>query len=155
MINNGSIFLFSDVLIIAKCVLAARRYFAEIAFSLNNDSFSTKTAGAEIMFKEKENVVTTVEFEDDCLAQSWDEYIQFARSRQQFIPTKLKVCWTIIHGTVFNQVGSDAPSKKSSSFKSKSFKSISLRQENSVRDLINRFAKEVGGENNTNEIVRN
>jgi hypothetical protein len=51
-------------------------------------------------FKDKENAVTTVEFEDECLAQSWDRYIQFARSRQQFLPTKLQASWTIIHSTV-------------------------------------------------------
>ena len=109
----------SDVLIIAKCVLAGRRYVAEIAFSLNYDSFSTKTVGAEIIFKEKETVVTTVEFEDDCLAQSWDEYIQFARTRQQFIPTKLKASWNIIHSTVLIKVESFASEKKSSSLKAK------------------------------------
>ena len=67
MINNGSIFLFSDVLIIAKCVLAGRRYVADIAFSLNSDTFSTKTTGAEMILQRKDTVVTAVQFEDDCL----------------------------------------------------------------------------------------
>ena len=105
--------MFSDVLIIAKCVLAGRRYVAEIAFSLSSSTLSTKTTGAEMIFKETENVVTTVEFEDECLAQSWDRYIQFARSRQQ-------ASWTIIHSTVFTKVESMAPVKKNSSFKAKS-----------------------------------
>ena len=81
VINKGSIFLFSDVLILARCVLAGRRYVAEIYFRLNSLTFSMETEGAEMVFKEKANEETVVEFEDQCLAQSWNKYIQFARSR--------------------------------------------------------------------------
>ena len=148
--NYGSIFLFSDVLIIAKCVLAGRRYVAEIAFRLNSSTFSTKTAGAEMVFEEKETAVTTVEFEDNCLAQSWDRYIQFARSRQQFIPTYLKASWKIIHSTVLTKVESKAPVKKKSSFKAKLLKSF--QKEKSVSDLIKKFEKEVAGINDIQEM---
>ena len=144
--------MFSDVLIIAKCVLAGRRYVAQISFRLNYDTFSTKTAVAEVGFQEKKNVVTTVEFEDECLAQSWDRYIQFARARHEFLPTKLKSSWTIIHSTVFMKVESMDTVKKSSSFKANSSQSISFRKEKSVGHLIKKFEKEVAGRNDNKEM---
>ena len=91
VMNYGSIFLFSDVLIIAKCVLAGRRYVAEMAFKLNSLTFSIQITGTEMIFKEKENMVTAVEFEDECLAQIWDKYIQFARSQQIVFKTELNI----------------------------------------------------------------
>ena len=93
--------MFSDVLIIAKCVLAGRRYVAEMAFKLNSFTFSIQITVTEMIFKEKENMVTAVEFEDECLAQIWDKYIQFARSQQIVFKTELKASWTIIHSTIF------------------------------------------------------
>ena len=80
-LTTGGIFLFSDVIIIAKCVLPGRRYVAETAFQLNSSTFRRETTGTEMIFKDKENVVTSVQYEHYSLAQCWDRYIQCARSR--------------------------------------------------------------------------
>ena len=86
MMSKGSIFLFSDVLIVARCVLAGRRYVAEISFKLNSPSFSMELDGTTITFMEKINCVKTVDFEDSCLSKSWERFIQFARSKNSIIP---------------------------------------------------------------------
>ena len=87
VMNKGCIFLFSDVLILARCVLAGRRYVAEISFKLNSQSFSMNMDGNTITFMEKDDFVKRVDFEDSCLSQSWERYIQFARSKNFVIPT--------------------------------------------------------------------
>ena len=88
VIKKGSIFLFSDVLIIAKCVIAGRRYVGEICFKLDSPTFGYKKNGAEMIFSGSDNVETVVELEDECMALIWETYIQFARSSQVFLPTE-------------------------------------------------------------------
>ena len=80
MIKKGSIFLFSDVLILAKCVVA-KRYIGEISLKLNSEAVVAEKIGTEIVFTEHDKLKAVVEFEDESLAIVWDKYIQFARSR--------------------------------------------------------------------------
>ena len=100
VINKGSIFLFSDVLILARCVLAGRRYVAESCFKLDSLTFTMKMAGEEMIFMDNDNDEKRVEFEDCCLSQSWNRYIKFARSRLVLKPTEPDLFRKIIESTV-------------------------------------------------------
>jgi len=76
--KKGSIFLFSDVLIVAKRVLAGRRYFGEVCFKLDTGTLSVERKDAEITFSDdvvKDQLV--IQFEDDFLAIVWEKYIKY------------------------------------------------------------------------------
>ena len=76
--KKGSIFLFSDVLIVAKRVVAGRRYFGEVCFKLDTGTLTVERNGAEITFSDdggKQPLI--VQFEDEFLAIVWEKYIKY------------------------------------------------------------------------------
>ena len=86
LMKSGSIFLFSDVLIVAKCVLIGRRYVAETCFNIHSHVFSLQVEGAEMILIKENNSKERLEFENPCLAQTWETYIKFVRSRSELGP---------------------------------------------------------------------
>ena len=79
LMKNGSIFLFSDVLIVAKRLVTGRRYVGEMCFKLTSPTFTAEKNGAELIFAE-EDARAPVQFEDESLACVWEKYINFVRS---------------------------------------------------------------------------
>jgi len=76
--KKGSIFLFSDVLIVAQRVVTGRRYFGEVCFELDTGTLAVERKEAEITFSDdgvKELLV--VQFEDEFLAKVWEKYIKY------------------------------------------------------------------------------
>jgi hypothetical protein len=81
MMRKGSIFLFSDVIILAKCVVSNRRYVGETCFKLENMSASVQRLGKYITFSEDSEDLE-IEFEDESLAIIWERYICFWKMKQ-------------------------------------------------------------------------
>ena len=77
MMKKGSIFLFSDVIILAKCVVSNRRYVGEIYFKLDNPTFNVQKLGKCLRFSEDAIEDVEIEFEDKSLANIWERYINF------------------------------------------------------------------------------
>jgi len=82
--KKGSIFLFSDVLIVAKKVVAGRRYFGEVCLKLDTGTLAVERREGEIIFSDdgvKDPVV--VQFEDEFLAIVWEKYIKYFQKRAE------------------------------------------------------------------------
>ena len=82
MMKKGSIFLFSDVIILAKCVVANRRYVGETCFKLDDPTVRVKKMAKSISFSKDTCEDVEIEFEDESLANIWDRYISLWKFKQ-------------------------------------------------------------------------
>jgi len=75
VMKKGSLFLFNDVIVLAKCIVSNRRYIGEVSFVLS-----------DIKIIKKENRITItdvseksleIELEEESIANIWEKYINF------------------------------------------------------------------------------
>ena len=82
MMKKGSIFLFSDVIILAKCVVANRRYVGETYFKHDDPEIRVQKLEKSITFSQNTHEDLEIEFEDESLAIIWERHIHFWRITQ-------------------------------------------------------------------------
>ena len=82
MMKKGSIFLFSDVIILAKCVVANRRYVGETCFKHDDPEIRVQKLEKSITFSQNTHEDLEIEFEDESLAIIWERHIHFWRITQ-------------------------------------------------------------------------
>jgi len=73
--KKGSMFLFTDVILVAKRLVSGRRYVGELSFKLDSASFTLERKVSEIFLNEEEKEPLAIEFEDESLAIVWEKYI--------------------------------------------------------------------------------
>ena len=74
--ENGGIFLFDDVLILAKCLLRNWRYVNETCFTVTE--LSVKKKGETLELTNCDGTIT-IAFGDDSEAEMWRRYIEFCQ----------------------------------------------------------------------------
>jgi len=82
MVKRGNIFLFSDVIILAKCVVANRRYVGETYFKLDNPDLKVLKLGKSLTFSANTQEDLVIELEDESLATIWERHIDIWRVKQ-------------------------------------------------------------------------
>ena len=82
MVNRGNIFLFSDVIILAKCVVANRRYVGETCFKLDNPELKVIKLGKCLTFSSNTQEDLKIELEDESLTTLWERHINIWRMKQ-------------------------------------------------------------------------
>ena len=74
--ENGGIFLFDDVLILAKCLLRNWRYVNETCLKVAE--LSVKKKGENLELTNSDGTIT-IAFGDDSEAEMWRRYIEFCQ----------------------------------------------------------------------------
>ena len=75
VMKKGSLFLFNDVIVLAKCIVSNRRYIGEIYFTLSEVKIVKKEKRISISDASEKSL--EIELEDDSLANIWEKYINF------------------------------------------------------------------------------
>ena len=78
--ENGGIFLFDDVLILAKCLLRNWRYVNEICFNIAD--LRMKKKGETLELTNCDGTIT-IAFGDDSEAEMWRRYIEFCQTSME------------------------------------------------------------------------
>ena len=68
-------FLFTDVLIVAKCIVSNRRYISEMSISLPDTKIVKN--GKFMTIGDLGQKTLEIEFEDESISNIWDKYIEF------------------------------------------------------------------------------
>ena len=75
VMKNGSLFLFNDVIILAKCVVSNRRYVGEMCFNLSEIKIAK--LGRQMTVSDSSEKIMEIEFEDESISNIWEKYIDF------------------------------------------------------------------------------
>ena len=75
VMKNGSLFLFNDVIILAKCVVSNRRYVGEMCFNLSEIKMAK--LGRQMTVSDSSEKIMEIEFEDESISNIWEKYIDF------------------------------------------------------------------------------
>ena len=75
VMKKGSLFLFNDVLIAAKCVVSNRRYVGELCFQLSQ--LKLEKSERQMKLSDSINKDLEIEFDDESLANIWEKYLQY------------------------------------------------------------------------------
>jgi len=81
VMKKGSIFLFNDVMIVAKCVVSNRRYVGEECFKLDDVKLE-KTANF-IRLTDVSEKTLEIELDDISIANIWEKYIIYWSQRRR------------------------------------------------------------------------
>ena len=68
-------FLFTDVLIVAKCIVSNRRYISEMAITL--PEIEIVKNGKFMTIGDSGPKTLEIEFEDESISNIWEKYIEF------------------------------------------------------------------------------